>query len=150
MPATPTYGLRWPLSTDTPDVPRDVQALAEDTEAGLRRHGAVATATAAVRNQPVGPLVVTLSNLSQEGGYTLSGGRITVPCDGRYLVVCTADFTTEEVTVWVGTGQSAKVGVDLRGATIFWEGQYVFTQKLRGRGPDHRTRHRRITQHLRL
>lgn len=35
MPTTPNYGLRFPTLGDTPDAPRDYQALAEDTDAAL-------------------------------------------------------------------------------------------------------------------
>ena len=39
--------------------------------------------------------------------------------------------------MWVGTGQPPKPAWTCGSATIFWEGQYVFTQKLAagGRSP---------------
>mgnify|MGYP000970362004 CR=1 FL=1 len=41
MPTTIPSLLRYPSSTDTPNVPRDVQRLAEDTELGLAQYAAV-------------------------------------------------------------------------------------------------------------
>lgn len=38
MPTTTPSALRFPASTDTPNVPRDIQNLAVDTEASLRRY----------------------------------------------------------------------------------------------------------------
>ena len=35
MPSTTEFGLRYPANTDTPDVPRDLQNLADDVEAAL-------------------------------------------------------------------------------------------------------------------
>jgi hypothetical protein len=125
MPTTPIYGLPWPLSTATPDVPRDLQALAEGTETGLRRHGSWASASATFSGVPAGSTSPALTGLNQVGGYTLAAGNIVAPFDGVYLSVMEARLDTAQVQVWLGTSAGSNLGVTIQGAQIDWDGLYV-------------------------
>src|SRR5262252_2175272 len=52
MPATPTFGLRYPASTDPADVPTDMQELATDVETQLTK-AVLSNATPAANQVPV-------------------------------------------------------------------------------------------------
>jgi hypothetical protein len=125
VPTTPIYDLPWPLSTATPDVPRDLQALAEGTETGLRRHGAWASATATLTSVPAGSTSPALTGLTQVGGYTLAAGNIVAPYDGMYLSVMAAKIDTAQVQVWLGTSAGSNLGITINGAQIEWDGLYI-------------------------
>ena len=125
MPTTPIYGLPWPLSTATPDVPRDLQALAEGTETGLRRHGSWASASATFSSAPAGSTSPALTGLTQVGGYTLAAGNIVVPFDGVYLSFMACSLNTAQVQVWLGTSAGANLGVTISGAQIEWDGMFI-------------------------
>jgi hypothetical protein len=71
MPATPKYGLRYPLETDPADVPVDLQKLATDAEAALTP----------VDTRTVMPLPPTAIAPGAQAGYvlqTLAGAPLTV------------------------------------------------------------------------
>ena len=126
MPSSPVFGLPWPLGSDNPDVPRDLQALAEGTETALRYQGRWAIGTGTVTSQAAGSTPVNLTALSQEGGWTLAGGQIIPPLDGRFLIVDGVEFATSQVQVWVGAGGADNNGVVVGGGgTILWSGQYT-------------------------
>ena len=120
MPATPTYGLRWPLSTATPDVPRDLQNLAEDTESALgtvvSRLGAYVNAQAVLSNQ-TGSVEVAppMTILDQRGGYTVNAGAITAPFAGAYRMTIGCEVRGEQIQVWIGQDLAPKRNMVVQG-----------------------------------
>jgi hypothetical protein len=108
-----------------------MQALAEGTETGLRRHGSWAAAAATFSGVPAGSTSPALSGLTQVGGYTLAAGSIVVPFNGVYLSVMELRLDTSQVQVWVGTSAGSNLGVSLSGgAQINYDGLYLHRQTL--------------------
>ena len=115
MPTTPQYGLPWPLSTDTPDVPRDIQNLAEATEA------AIVTATAGhargnfpSQSIPHNVLTNPANSVSSLEGITHGAGVFTLNQPGFYAVAANFGFATApgrigliiQAPLETGTGQT--------------------------------------------
>lgn len=63
MPTTPTYGLRYPLATAPPNVPQDLQNLAEDTDAAINNHSVrVVVSTSDIASPYTGMIVFSTSD----------------------------------------------------------------------------------------
>jgi len=71
--ATPVYGLPWPILPDAPNVPADIQALAEATEAGL------STATQAQLNARYMVGRVPGTNIGAGGPVSITGPTVSFP-----------------------------------------------------------------------
>ena len=101
MPSTPTHGLRWPLSTATPDVPRDLQNLAEDTDTALtvvqEATGNHARGAFPGQVHPSGLERRLTASLTAASGVTEAGDVFTLTAPGYYAVAA-------EVSVGGGAG----------------------------------------------
>lgn len=106
MPTTPG-GLRYPASTDTPDVPRDMLNLATDVEAGLNGK----SATGHLHNY----VDVTLVNAAGDllvGSANDTVNRLPLGTDGQVLTVNAAGTGVNKVA-WttISTG-GGTIGLD--------------------------------------
>jgi hypothetical protein len=100
MPTTPG-GLRYPASSDTPNVPRDIQFLAEDVESILTTKASSATTISSSIFDAKGDLLVGTA----DNAFT----RLGAGTDGQALVL---DSTTATGVKWA-TPAAASSGVGL-------------------------------------
>lgn len=116
MPTTAS-GLPYPADTQTPDVPRDIKALADELEDRL------------VRAQHVGAVTVSVSNaVSANVAVTFPAGKFT----GTPIVV----VSTSGTTVWVAMSSGSTANgftatarnVDGASATATPSVNYIATQ----------------------
>ena len=132
---TPTYLMPYPLLTDTPDVPRDVKALADRLEAYLAQLAAATTAAAAVvaadrplafhgtasGTVPAGMGIVSVGAITMSGAAVTSGyvagaiGNNSM----RLLRPCVVSLTALFYDPATGDKQGA-IGVG--GITWWWAG----------------------------
>lgn len=106
MPATPTYGLPYPGTADSPHGPNQVQALAEAVETELVAVNGAVTALAA-RVVPVAHLRQTVAQSVASATYT----------------ACT--FTTEDLDTL--NGHSTSVNTSRWTVPVGWAGAYMLT-----------------------
>lgn len=98
MPSTAVHALRYPALGDSPNVPLDVQRLAEDAERELNEHdaslalltpyawrGYVAADTAVGASTNVSP-ALTADIVVGSGWATPGAGQVTIPVAGIYRV----------------------------------------------------------------
>lgn len=127
MAATTPDGLRYPLPSDNPNVPRDIAYLAADTQAALAGKASAAD-VAALQSQdtPFGQVVYPASALSPATGWLglapssttllngmrFEGGGFKVPETGMYAVVCVIRYWGLDVDA----GGSAEIGT--KGGTM--------------------------------
>lgn len=104
MPTT-TNGLPYPSSTAPPNVPADIQALAEAVDTAVlaaKPHGEFRKQidVQSIPNAAALPTVILLTALGTlEGGITVNGaGEITVPRDGIYLMAGWLAFVQSNTT----------------------------------------------------
>lgn len=130
MPLT-TNGLPYPAASDTPDVPRDVQALAEAMNKFAKT--AVWGTYQRTANQAIPTAVATNvigTQITMEGGLTLnaSTGAVTVPANaaGVYLLNGWASWTGSSTTgarftFWYRNGARLlrTSGIAAAGLTLF-------------------------------
>lgn len=125
MGSTTASGFRYPVATDTPDVPRDIKALADDLEAFLGP--IVPYATAAGQLSVNGTGVVAGGNV--QTALTFPAGRFTqiprvycslsnAPSSSSYLVARLVPSSTTAGTLWVlNVGQASFTWT---GLTVDW------------------------------
>lgn len=128
MAATPTYAFRYPALSNAPNVPQDVQNLAEDVEAKIVT---VDAAVAALQNPAdIGLNVEQLtSGTTSSTSYTatLTGGTacglaFTAPASGKVIILHNCRLsasTTAQLaysTIRIRTGASIGSGTDVLAA----------------------------------
>lgn len=90
MPQTPTYGLQYPAAGDAPNVPADMQALAEDVEAKFvlvdAEIASVLPSTVASTQAATGTTTSTTFTATLTGG-TACSVVFTAPDSGKTLVL---------------------------------------------------------------
>jgi hypothetical protein len=95
MPQTPTYSLRYPAPSDTPDVPRDLEWLAADVEFALANLGPTTSQTIpVVTTLPPAPAdgdKVILTNSTRAYAW-LCQYDATAPAPHRWLVLHAAEL----------------------------------------------------------
>jgi hypothetical protein len=139
MPSTPTYGLPWPLGTATPDAPRDLQALAEATDAALGSH-LTAHARGSITSQqvPFGADTILTSTLSSSAVVTKTGNNYNLLKAGYWVVGMRLQFTA------IAASQRAFIGIKVpggvyRSSIIPSEDQQGITAVMYSTGTDNTT-----------
>lgn len=97
MPTTPLLALRYPAPSASPDVPFNMQALAEDVEAQVDRKLAVLEYSGTAQSIPTAAYtVLTNAVTTVNRGLTVSNaaGTITVPAAGTYLITGAVSFAS--------------------------------------------------------
>jgi hypothetical protein len=98
MPATTPDNLRYPVDSDTPDVPRDIKNLADDVQAALtadrvafdKRYGVGFYIAGKFRSTTVPPVTLTTLALEQEivsGGLTIANEQVYLPFSGYWWLL---------------------------------------------------------------
>jgi len=110
MPTTPLFGLPWPLGSDTPDAPRDFQALAEATEAAVDSHlSAYARGTINSQAVPSAADTILASTLSASAVVTKTGDNYNLMRTGYWAVGMRLQFTA------IVASQRAFIGIRVPG-----------------------------------
>lgn len=108
MPTTPNRSLRYPASSNAPNVPQDIQNLATDTDNALalifgkmwRTSGSGPAQTAATE------YVMGMDVSRVNGGVTFdnTNDQLTVPVSGLYTIDCCLYITTGTASTGMVTG----------------------------------------------
>jgi hypothetical protein len=101
MPATPTYGFRYPAATDPADVPLDMQELATDVEAALKTLAyaeATTVATITATSEATAQAVVTAPAITLDGATVIlvefSAYAAAPPTGGPSMAIVLFDGAT--------------------------------------------------------
>jgi hypothetical protein len=110
VPATPTYGLRWPAPADTPDVPRDLGYLASDCDTAMEELVPVAGGVQLVTALPASPVsgqMIVLTDAARSYAWLCQYDPAT-PAPHRWLVLGGSDlFVKVNATEWTSAGNYA-------------------------------------------
>lgn len=118
MPSTPTHALRYPVLGDAPNVPLDIQRLAEDVERELTEMDALLitaqeeaphyanvrpSATQNIANNSA--VVITFGTNDGSNGMTvnLAAGTVTATKAGVYVVAASINFAANSTGVRTAT-----------------------------------------------
>lgn len=121
MPTTPTYGLPYPVLSDPPNVPGDLQALAEATDTALAdQDSAHASARASLVPTPYKHTLTDITTTPTESTYTQWGTDLVIPNPGKSVAIMVWGMG-HVLNDGSGTQNRMRLGISTSGgATVDW------------------------------
>jgi hypothetical protein len=125
MPSTPTYGLRYPALSNSPNVPQDIQNLAEDVEDEFERVDAKIATLAKTHARVDTPGDSAMSSYqSALTGSSVCGVAFVAPASGLVSIhFATAGYNTaggagaeNKTSIWIGEGAVVNSGAQVKAA----------------------------------